>query len=107
MKIATVATGGIGGFLAVKLGLRGHQVATIARGAHLEAISQNGLLLDASSVKFSVHPWIATDDPKNVGEVDAVDVDSVLLRDVLQERCAVAVAFSNGAHGWRGQLCTA
>ena len=72
MKIATVATGGIGGFLAVKLGLRGHQVATIARGAHLEAISQNGLLLDAPSGKFTVHPWIATDDPKNVGEVDAV-----------------------------------
>ena len=72
MKIATVATGGIGGFLAVKLGLRGHQVATIARGAHLEAIAQNGLILDAPSGKFTVHPWIATDDPKNVGEVDAV-----------------------------------
>lgn len=72
MKIATVATGGIGGFLAVKLGLRGHQIATIARGAHLDAISRNGLILDAPSGKFTVHPWIATDDPKNVGEVDAV-----------------------------------
>lgn len=72
MKIATLATGGIGGFLAVKLGLRGHQLATIARGAHLDAISQNGLTLDAPSGKFTVHPWIATDDPKNVGEVDAV-----------------------------------
>jgi len=68
MKIATVATGGIGGFLAVKLGLLGHQVATIVRGAHLEAIAQNGLILDAPSGKFTVHPWIATDDPKNVGE---------------------------------------
>ncbi len=72
MKIATVATGGIGGFLAVKLGLRGHQIAAIARGAHLDAISRNGLILDAPSGKFTVHPWIATDDPKNVGEVDAV-----------------------------------
>ena len=72
MKIATVATGGIGGFLAVKLGLRGHQVATIARGAHLDSISRNGLILDARSGKFTVHPWIATDDPKNVGEVDVV-----------------------------------
>jgi 2-dehydropantoate 2-reductase len=72
MKIATVATGGIGGFLAVKLGLRGHQVATIARGAHLGAISQNGLILDAPSGKFTVHPWIATNDPKNVGDVDAI-----------------------------------
>ena len=72
MKIATVATGGIGGFLAVKLGLRGHQVATIARGAHLDAISQNGLILEAPNGKFTVHPWIATDDPKTVGEADAV-----------------------------------
>jgi 2-dehydropantoate 2-reductase len=72
MKIATVATGGIGGFLAVKLGLRGHQVATIARGAHLDAISRDGLILDAPGGQFTVHPWIATDDPKNVGEVDAV-----------------------------------
>jgi 2-dehydropantoate 2-reductase len=72
MKIATVATGGIGGFLAVKLGLRGHQVATIARGAHLDAISREGLILEAPSGKFTVHPWIATDDPKEIGEVDAV-----------------------------------
>ena len=72
MKIATVATGGIGGFLAVKLGLRGHQVATIARGAHLDTISREGLILEAPSGKFTVHPWIATDDPKEVGEVDAV-----------------------------------
>lgn len=72
MKIGTVATGGIGGFLAVKLGLRGHQVATIARGAHLDAISHNGLILEAPSGKFSVHPWIATDDSTIVGEVDAI-----------------------------------
>ena len=72
MKIATVATGGIGGFLAVKLGLRGHQIATIARGANLDVISQNGLILEAPGGEYTVHPWIATDDPKNVGEVDAV-----------------------------------
>lgn len=72
MKIATVATGGIGGFLAVKLGLRGHQVATIARGAHLDAIRRNGLILDAPGGRFTVHPSIATDDPTNVGTVDAV-----------------------------------
>ena len=36
---------------------------------------------------------------RGVGEVDVVDVDSVLIWDVLQERCTAAVAFSNGAHG--------
>lgn len=72
MKVATVATGGIGGFLAVKLGLRGHQVATIARRRHLEAISKNGLILEAPADTVTVRPWMATDDPSEVGEVDAI-----------------------------------
>ncbi|MDJ1016378.1 MAG: 2-dehydropantoate 2-reductase [Paracoccaceae bacterium] len=72
MKIATVATGGIGGFLAVKLSESGHQVATIARGAHLRAILDAGLALEQPSGKETVHPWIATDDASKVGEVDAI-----------------------------------
>ncbi len=72
MKIATVATGGIGGFLAVKLGLDGHQIATIARGAHLNAISEHGLRLETPEETFAVKPWIATDDTSEVGEVDAI-----------------------------------
>ena len=38
MKFATVATGGIGGYLAVKLAAAGEDVACLARGAHLAAI---------------------------------------------------------------------
>ncbi|MBO6783847.1 MAG: ketopantoate reductase family protein [Alphaproteobacteria bacterium] len=72
MKIATLATGGIGGFLAVKLAESGHQLATIARGAHLDAIRTRGLTLADSSGMHSVKPWVATDDPNRVGEVDAV-----------------------------------
>jgi len=72
MKIATMATGGIGGFLAVKLALAGHQVATIARGAHLDAIRANGLTLDGAEGRQTVQPWIATDDPAEVGPVDAI-----------------------------------
>ena len=72
MKIATMATGGIGGFLAVKLSKSGHQVATIARGAHLEAIKEHGLVLDAFDGTHRIKPWIATSDPKEVGEVDAI-----------------------------------
>jgi len=72
MRIATMATGGIGGFLAVKLANSGHQVATIARGEHLAAIVQNGITLeDVSSVEIA-HPWIATDDPSEVGPVDVI-----------------------------------
>ncbi|MEO9873833.1 MAG: 2-dehydropantoate 2-reductase [Anderseniella sp.] len=72
MKIATMATGGIGGFLAVRLSKTGHQMATIARGAHLEAIKEHGLVLDAFDGTHRIKPWIATSDPEEVGEVDAV-----------------------------------
>ncbi len=72
MKIATMATGGIGGYLAVRLSNSGHQVATIARGAHLAAIRTNGLVLEGFDGNHCVTPWMATDDPADVGEVDAI-----------------------------------
>lgn len=72
MRIATMATGGIGGFLAVKLANGGHQVATIARGAHLAAIVEKGLTLDGPAGIEVARPWIATDDPSKVGAVDAI-----------------------------------
>ena len=72
MKIATMATGGIGGFLAARLAKAGHEVATIARGAHLAAIRGNGLTLEASDGTVTATPWKATDDPAEVGPVDAV-----------------------------------
>ncbi len=72
MRIATMATGGIGGFLAVKLALAGHSVATIARGDHLAAIRENGLRLDSVTASEIAHPDIATDRPEDVGPVDAV-----------------------------------
>jgi len=72
MKIATMATGGIGGYLAVRLSNAGHQVATIARGAHLEAIQKAGLTLNGFDGNHCIKPWIATSDPGEIGTVDAV-----------------------------------
>ncbi|WP_292293370.1 2-dehydropantoate 2-reductase [Marivita sp.] len=72
MRIATMATGGIGGFLAVKLTNAGHEIATIARGAHLEAIREAGLTLDSLTGTETVRPWMATDRPHDVGPVDAI-----------------------------------
>jgi 2-dehydropantoate 2-reductase len=45
MKICIVGAGAIGGFLGVKLTGTGHDMTLIARGAHLEAIKNNGLKL--------------------------------------------------------------
>ena len=72
MKIATMATGGIGGYLAVRLIKAGHDVATIARGPHPEAIRARGLKLEGYDGEHVVTPWMATDDPAEVGPVDAI-----------------------------------
>ena len=45
MKICVVGAGAIGGLMGAKLALAGEDVTLIARGAHLEAIRQNGLKL--------------------------------------------------------------
>lgn len=72
MRIATMATGGIGGFLAVKLTQDGHEIATIARGAHLDAILKDGLTLETANGRETVRPWMATADTSQVGPVDAI-----------------------------------
>ncbi|PWJ22159.1 ketopantoate reductase family protein [Jannaschia seohaensis] len=72
MRVATMATGGIGGYLAVKLTRAGHEVAAIARGPHLEAIRRDGLRLEGADGVEVAHPWMATDDPAEVGPVDAI-----------------------------------
>lgn len=45
MKICVVGAGAIGGMMGAKLALAGEDVTLIARGAHLDAIRQNGLKL--------------------------------------------------------------
>lgn len=72
MRIATVGTGGIGGFLAVKLANAGHEVVSIARGPHLEAIRSQGLQLQSASGTEFAHPALATDTTDDVGRVDAI-----------------------------------
>ena len=46
MKVTVFGAGAIGGYVAVKLALAGHQVAVVARGPHLQAIRVTGLTLD-------------------------------------------------------------
>lgn len=86
MRIATMATGGIGGFLAVKLAQTGHEVVTIARGAHLAAIREAGLTLIGPSGKEHARPALATDMPAEVGPVDAIifGVKAVALPDAAE-----------------------
>ena len=72
MRIATMATGGIGGLLAARLTAGGHEVAAIARGPHLEAIRSAGLRVRTPSEDLLARPWKVTDNPAEIGPVDAV-----------------------------------
>lgn len=46
MKIAVFGAGAIGGYIAAKLAGAGHEVSVVARGPHLQAMRERGLVLD-------------------------------------------------------------
>ena len=71
MRIAVFGTGGAGGYFGGQLALAGEEIIFIARGDHLEAIRDRGLILDTPQGETVVRPAQATDDP---AEVEAVDV---------------------------------
>ncbi len=74
MKIAVMGTGGVGGYYGGRLAQGGENVTFIARGAHLEAMRENGLKVMTSEGDFAVRPIQATDKPDEAGEVDLVVV---------------------------------
>ena len=43
MRVAVMAAGAVGGYFGARIAAAGHDVAFIARGAHRDAIRQNGL----------------------------------------------------------------
>lgn len=66
MQICIFGAGAIGGYLAVRLARRGHEISVIARGAHLAAIQASGLRLIEGGVEQDVKV-VATDDPSQLG----------------------------------------
>lgn len=74
MRIAIYGAGGVGGYYGGVLARAGHDVSLLARGAHLEAIRSSGLSVRSPGGDFVVRPAAATDDPAEIGAVDAVIV---------------------------------
>lgn len=72
MRIAIFGTGGAGGYFGARLAQAGEDVTFIARGEHLRAIRAGGLRLETPGEEVLIHPAQATDDPAQVGTVDAV-----------------------------------
>jgi 2-dehydropantoate 2-reductase len=72
MRVAIMAAGGVGGYFGGRLAQAGHDVAFIARGAHLAALRQHGLRLESEAGNLHLERVAATDDPASVGPVDFV-----------------------------------
>jgi 2-dehydropantoate 2-reductase len=72
MRVAVVGSGGVGGYYGGMLARAGEDVTFIARGAHLDAIRANGLMVKTAHVGEFTIPVKATDDPNEIGPVDLV-----------------------------------
>ena len=71
MRIAVFGTGGAAGYFGGRLAQAGEEVGFIARGEHLQALRTHGLRVDSVKGDFMVQPVQASDDPAQVGIVDA------------------------------------
>jgi 2-dehydropantoate 2-reductase len=71
VRIAIIGAGGVGGYYGAQLAKAGEDVTFIARGPHLAAIRERGLIVRAGGREetFTVQ---ASDDPARVGPVDLV-----------------------------------
>ncbi|MGB6517762.1 MAG: 2-dehydropantoate 2-reductase [Candidatus Cybelea sp.] len=74
MKIGIMGAGGLGGYIGARLAQAGHDVAFIARGAHLSAIRENGLRVISELGDAHLAHVTATSDPATVGYVDCIIV---------------------------------
>jgi 2-dehydropantoate 2-reductase len=72
MKIAAMAAGAVGAYFGGRMQAAGHDVAMIARRAHLDALRQNGLKIESVHGDLHLPKVNATDDPRQVGVVDIV-----------------------------------
>jgi 2-dehydropantoate 2-reductase len=71
MRIAVMGAGAVGGYFGARLAAAGHDVAFIARGAHLAAMREEGLKV--KSIHGDLHiRALFTSDPGEVGPVDLV-----------------------------------
>jgi len=72
MRICVFGVGGVGGYFGGRLAAAGNSVAFIARGATLDVLRKNGLRVESPLGDIALANVEATDDPTEVGEVDAV-----------------------------------
>ncbi|MBN9076460.1 MAG: hypothetical protein BGN87_23570 [Rhizobiales bacterium 65-79] len=73
MRVAIFGAGAIGGLVGAVLHRAGAEVSVVARGAHLEAIRENGLRIAIDADNW-IAPLPASDEPADLGPQDLVVV---------------------------------
>lgn len=74
MRFAILGSGAVGGYFGAKLARSGQDVTFVARGAHLEAIRNNGLAIQSAKLGDFVVRAPAESDTAKIGPVDCVIV---------------------------------
>ncbi|MFB6134620.1 MAG: 2-dehydropantoate 2-reductase [Halanaeroarchaeum sp.] len=108
MQFAIFGAGGIGAYLGARLADEGHEVHLIARGEHLSALEENGLVVESVAGDTTID-LPATSDPADVGPVDfvlftvkAYDTDTAAADlDPLIGPSTAVVSFQNGVDNER------
>ncbi len=89
MRIAVIGAGGVGGYFGGRLAQAGHDVAFVARGRHLAALRERGLVIESSLGNATIRNATFTDDVASVAPCDVV-MFCVKLWDI--ETAAQAIA---------------
>ena len=95
MRIAVIGAGGVGGYFGARLAKAGHDVAFVARGAHLDAMRAKGLAVESAGGNVVLPTVTATRDPATLAPVDVV-MFCVKLWDVGQAAAQVAPLCAKG-----------
>jgi 2-dehydropantoate 2-reductase len=67
MRIAVMGSGGVGGYFGARLAQGGGDVTFVARGRHLEAMREGGLLVESGLGDVRLPSVKVTDDPATIG----------------------------------------
>lgn len=95
MRIAVIGAGGVGGYFGGRLAQAGHDVVFVARGRHLAALRDRGLVIESSLGQAAIRNATFTDDVASVAPCDIV-MFCVKLWDVETAAQAIAPLVSTG-----------
>jgi 2-dehydropantoate 2-reductase len=106
MRIVVMGAGGLGGYFGARLSAAGNDVAFVARGPHLAAIKESGLVVESARGDLHLRDVVATDDPARLAPADII-LFAVKLWDTETAAEAIkpligpgtgVISFQNGVH---------